>query len=64
MGNQRTDANNRVVDMPWKLFLQCLTYFVIGFAVMTIGSGKTSQVWNRFNIPNKNGADILALLFL
>jgi hypothetical protein len=40
MSDQSPNADNRVVDVLWKLVAQRLSDFVVGLAVMTIGGSK------------------------
>ena len=50
--NQSTDANNGMENMLWKFISHCLANLVVGLAVVTIGSGKSLEVWDRFKIPD------------
>jgi hypothetical protein len=56
VGNQGTDANDRVVDVLGKLVAQFGANFVVALADVTVGSGETLQVGHRLNIPN-DGVD-------
>jgi hypothetical protein len=50
--DQSTDANDGMINVLGKLVSHCLADFIIRFAVMPIGSRKTSQVRDRFYILN------------
>jgi hypothetical protein len=50
--DQSTDANDGMINVLRKFISHRLANFGIGFAVVTIGSGKTSQVRDCFNVPN------------
>jgi hypothetical protein len=52
MGNQRPDANNRVVDVLGELVAHFGANFVIALAKVTVRSGVARQIRDGFDIPN------------
>lgn len=52
VGDERTDTNDRMVDVLRKLLAEFPSDFVIGFAVVTVGSGEPFQVGCRLDVPN------------
>ena len=52
MGNQGTNADDRVIDVLGKLVAQFGTDLIIAFAQMAIRSGEAFQVRDGFDIPN------------
>jgi hypothetical protein len=58
MGNQRTDADNRVVDVFGEHSPHCGANFVVADAAVTVGSGEALQVGDRFDIPNDDASHV------
>ena len=52
VGDQSTDANNGMVNVLGEFISQCLANLMVGLAVVSIGGGKASEIWDRFNVPN------------
>jgi hypothetical protein len=56
MGNQRPNANDRVVDVLRELVAQFGANLVIALARMAIRSSEALQIGDRLNIPNDDVA--------
>jgi hypothetical protein len=52
MSDQRTDADDRVVDQLWKLVAEFSSHVVIALAVETVRGRKPAQVRHSLEIPD------------
>jgi hypothetical protein len=58
VGDQRTDANDRMVDVLGELVAQLGANLVVALTLVAVGGGKTSQVRDRFDIPNDHASHV------
>ena len=54
MSDECADADNRVVDVLWKLVAERLSDFFVRFSGETIGSSITRNIGHGFKIPNED----------
>ena len=58
MGNQRTDTDDRVVDVLGELVPQLGSNLVVAFADMAVSGGEALQVGDGLNISNDHVAHV------
>jgi hypothetical protein len=51
---ERSDADDRVVDVLWKLVAHRLAYFQVGLADMIVGGCEPGEVGHSLQVPNDN----------
>ena len=56
MGNQGTNADDRVIDVLRELVAHFRANFIITLAIVTVGGGEALDVGDSFDIPNDDAA--------